>query len=160
MPLPLPYRRDLSVSYALRWALSRNPRYYDFSELGGDCTNFVSQCLYAGGGVMNFTPDTGWFYLGLNRRTPAWTGARFLMEFLLSNRGSGPVGMELPTQELWPGDVIFLTREGTAYHSLLVTGFSGPTPLVSTHSADKRNAPLTDYPSEGLRGVHILQFQL
>ena len=29
---------------------SRNPAYLDFHGLGGDCTNFVSQCLYAGAG--------------------------------------------------------------------------------------------------------------
>ncbi|MBQ3077368.1 MAG: amidase domain-containing protein [Clostridia bacterium] len=159
MSLPIPYRRTLSVSYAMRWALSRSPRYYDFSELGGDCTNFVSQCLYAGGGVMNFTPDTGWYYLGLNNRAPAWTGARFLQEFLTTNRGPGPVALEMPLEELWLGDVIFLTRDEVAYHSLLVTGFEGRMPLVSTHSADVLNVPLTNYPVAVARGFHILHFQ-
>ena len=35
------------VNYARKWAFSRNPAYYDFENIGGDCTNFVSQCLYA-----------------------------------------------------------------------------------------------------------------
>ena len=47
------YDRRRAVEYALRWALSRNPEYYDFEDIGGDCTNFVSQCLFAGCGVMN-----------------------------------------------------------------------------------------------------------
>ena len=42
-----------------RWALLRNPAYLDFHGLGGDCTTFVSQCLYAGAGVMNRTPVYG-----------------------------------------------------------------------------------------------------
>ena len=49
----LPYDRGAAVHYAHRWAYDRNPAYYDFSELGGDCTNFASQCLYAGSGVMD-----------------------------------------------------------------------------------------------------------
>lgn len=53
------YDRARAVAYARRWALERNPAYLNFDGLGGDCTNFVSQCLYAGCGVMNFTPVTG-----------------------------------------------------------------------------------------------------
>ena len=47
----LPYDRQKAVAYARRWALGRNPAYFDFQDLGGDCTNFASQCLYAGAGV-------------------------------------------------------------------------------------------------------------
>ena len=42
------YDRRLAVNYAKKWALSRNPKYYDYDNLGGDCTNFISQCIYAG----------------------------------------------------------------------------------------------------------------
>ena len=55
----IPYDRFAGVSYAHRWAYERNPKYMNFDELGGDCTNFASQCLYAGAGVMNFTPTMG-----------------------------------------------------------------------------------------------------
>ena len=51
-----------AVAYARRWAFGRNPDYYDFSRLGGDCTNYASQVLFAGAGVMNFTPTYGWYY--------------------------------------------------------------------------------------------------
>lgn len=37
-----PYDREQAVQYARMWAYDRNPAYYDFSNLGGDCTNFVS----------------------------------------------------------------------------------------------------------------------
>ena len=57
----LSYDREAAVAYARRFALSRNPAYYDFSDLGGDCTNFASQCIYAGAGIMNYTPTFGWY---------------------------------------------------------------------------------------------------
>ena len=41
------YNREEAVSYARKWALGRNPAYFDFQKLGGDCTNFASQCIYA-----------------------------------------------------------------------------------------------------------------
>ena len=43
----LPYDRARAVRYAHRWAYGRNPRFYDYEELGGDCTNFASQCCPA-----------------------------------------------------------------------------------------------------------------
>ena len=39
-----PYDRQAAVDYAHRWAYHRNPDFYNFDELGGDCTNFASQC--------------------------------------------------------------------------------------------------------------------
>ena len=44
----LRYNRRAAVAYAHRWAFRRNPVFYDYEGLGGDCTNFASQCLYAG----------------------------------------------------------------------------------------------------------------
>ena len=51
------YDRAAAVAYAHRWAYGRNPRYYDFENIGGDCTNFASQVLFAGSGVQNHTPQ-------------------------------------------------------------------------------------------------------
>ena len=78
----IPYDRRSAVAYAREWAFRRNPRFLDFSEIGGDCTNFVSQCLYAGSGVMNFTPVFGWYYLSSSNRTASWTGVEYLYNFL------------------------------------------------------------------------------
>lgn len=43
------YNPEKAIAYAQKWAYSRNPIYSDYSDLGGDCANFVSQCLIAGG---------------------------------------------------------------------------------------------------------------
>ena len=40
------YNRNKVVAYAKKWYNGRNGQYYSY---GQDCTNFVSQCLYAGG---------------------------------------------------------------------------------------------------------------
>ena len=77
MPTLQPYNRQAAVAYAHRWAFGRNPAYSNFDGMGGDCTNFASQCLYAGTGIMNFTPTYGWYYLSLNDRAPAWTGVEW-----------------------------------------------------------------------------------
>ncbi|MGN1098482.1 MAG: amidase domain-containing protein, partial [Clostridia bacterium] len=82
------YNRAAAVNYAKRWALSRNPLYYSFDELGGDCTGFISQAVYAGAGVMNYTPTFGWYYISPDDRAPAWTGVEFFYNFFTSNEGA------------------------------------------------------------------------
>lgn len=84
------YDRRAAFEYARMWAFRRNPRYYNFDGIGGDCTNFASQCIYAGAAVMNFTPTFGWYYIDINNRAPAWTGVEYLYNFLTDNEGEGP----------------------------------------------------------------------
>ena len=67
----LPYRREAAEAYARYWAYGRNPDFYDYEAIGGDCTNFASQCIYAGTGVMNFTPTYGWYYISADDKAPA-----------------------------------------------------------------------------------------
>ena len=43
------YNAKLALNYARTWYNRRNPSYTDYSDMGGDCANFVSQCLIAGG---------------------------------------------------------------------------------------------------------------
>lgn len=104
-----PYNRANAVAYAHEWAFRRNPQYYNFDRLGGDCTNFASQVLYAGSGVMNPTPTFGWYYYSLNERSPAWSGVEYLHRFLTTNRGVGPVATETDISQVEPGDIIQLS---------------------------------------------------
>ena len=48
------YEREKVLKYAKRWAYDRNPQFYNFDNVGGDCTSFVSQCILAGSNVMNY----------------------------------------------------------------------------------------------------------
>lgn len=150
------YDRAAAVAYAEKWALGRNPAYYDFQNIGGDCTNFVSQCLYAGAGVMNFTPDTGWYYRSVNDRAAAWTSVKYLFQFLTTNQGAGPFAEEVHATEAEVGDVIQLgSEDGDFYHSLLITA-TQPTILVCAHTFDVRNRPLYEYVWPRIRFLHIL----
>ncbi len=128
------YNRPEAAAYAKKWAYGRNPAYYNFNRLGGDCTNFASQCIYAGAGIMNFTPVFGWFYKTANDRTASWTGVEYLYNFLTKNEGVGPFAKEVPLDELEIGDIVQLGREtGDFYHSPVVVGFSGRRILVAAH---------------------------
>ena len=99
----IPYDRRAAVAYAHQWAYGRNPDFYDYEEIGGDCTNFASQCLYAGTGVMNFDPVYGWFYRDPNDKAPAWTGVEYFFDFITRQTPSpGPFGISTTLSELEP----------------------------------------------------------
>ena len=157
------YARDRAVAYAARWARSRNPLFYNFTGVGGDCTNFVSQCVLAGSCVMNFTPDFGWYYRNVNDRAPAFTGVEFFWDFFTGapdfaavNGGVGPFGREVSAAETEVGDVVQLAdRTGDFYHTLLITERSGEEIFVSAHSNDVYNRPLIAYDAPTKRFLHI-----
>ncbi len=154
------YDRQQAVAYAHRWAYSRNPDFYDFSHLGGDCTNFASQCIYAGSGVMNFNPTYGWYYISLNQRAPAWTGVLYLYNFLTQNQSVGPYGREVTIDQVEPGDICQLEiDEGRFQHSPVIVAVGSPaTPenvLVAAHSADRDYYPIAAYPYVQSRFIHI-----
>ena len=155
------YHREAAVAYAHQWAYRRNPDYYDFSGIGGDCTNFASQCLFAGAGIMNWIPTFGWYYRSIHDRTPSWTGVTFLYDFLTRNEGAGPFASEVTLRQVEPGDLIQLAVSGhTEYHHTPVIVRIDGTPslqtiLVAAHSNDCDWRPLSTYPITKLRCLHI-----
>lgn len=155
------YNRRAAVAYAVKWAYFRNPKYMEFDELGGDCTNFASQCVYAGSGVMNYTPVYGWYYIDPQNRTASWTGVEYFYNFMTTNEGVGPFGKDADISEVRPGDIAQLgTDEGSFYHSLVITQISGEpsydTIRVSAHNNDALLGPLSTYSFAAIRFIHIL----
>ena len=156
------YDRRAAVQYAHRWAFGRNPDFYDYENLGGDCTNFASQCVFAGSGIMNFLPTFGWYYIDANQKSPSWTGVEYFFNFLVRSQPSvGPVGRECTLQEIRPGDVIQLSFKGDVYqHTPVVVAawppFRPENILVAAHSYDADNRPLSSYEYRMIRPIQII----
>lgn len=158
------YDREKAIAYAHQWAFKRNPAYLDFSRYGGDCTNFISQCIYAGCNTMNPKPVFGWYYYNSYQRTASWTGAPYLYNFLVGNEGAGPFAKEVPLEELVPGDIIQLSFDGTIFrHSLFVVEMGkGGTPenvKIATHTYDRDYYPLSNYGYQKYRCLHIIGYR-
>ncbi len=152
------YNRQKVYEYAEKWAYERNPQYYNFDSIGGDCTNFVSQCIFAGCSQMNYSKRNGWYYINGNNKSPSWTGVEFLYNFLLSNNGAGPKGKISNIENLKVGDVIQLSFNGTTFtHSLIVVqnGTTVNNTLIAAHTYDTFGKSVVEYGFEKYRCMHI-----
>ncbi len=161
MLVSIAYRREHALEYARRWAFDRNPLFENYNGIGGDCTNFVSQCVYAGSCVMNYTPTFGWYYISSKDRSAAWTGVEYFYNFMTTNVGVAPYATETYPGGLIIGDVIQLARpDGKYYHSLLVTGYDESGYLVASHSDNALDRPLSTYQYATARFLHIEQVRI
>lgn len=151
------YNRTNALRYARRWALDRNPLFFSFNGIGGDCTNFASQILFAGGCVMNYQPTYGWYYISSNDRTPSWSGVSFFYDFLINNKEQGPFAHEVQPDETEPGDMIQLGNEnGEYYHTLIITKKDADGEIyIAAHSDDYLDRPLREYDYARIRYLHI-----
>ncbi len=156
------YNRENAVAYARRWALDRNPLFVDFTGRGGDCTNFVSQCLLAGSCTMDYTETFGWYFISEADRAPAWSGVEFLYDYLVGTGDfppntdrQGPYGRSMSRSRAQEGDVVQLARGGDFYHTLIITGFEGNEPLVSAHADDALDRRLSTYSFDSMRVIHV-----
>lgn len=150
------YDRESALSYAAEWAYKRNPAYHNFDDMGGDCTNFISQCLFAGCGAMNFTPVYGWYYINLSNRTPSWTGVNFLYQFLVNNNAIGPYAAVTDNRGVEVADLIQLKRGFHYTHTLIITKISGGNIYIASHTYDSYDNPLYNYMYDDIRYLHIL----
>ena len=151
------YNREQAITYAKEWAYRRNPKYYNFDAIGGDCTSFVSQCLYAGSGIMNYNQYNGWYYNSVNSRSPSWTGVEFLFEFLTTNQELGPSAKMVDSKFIQIGDVIQLKfyEKNNFSHSLLVVDKSESEIYIASHTDNAYHRALSSYAFEKVRFLHI-----
>lgn len=157
MILEKEYIRERAVMYARKYALVRNPLFYSFAGIGGNCTNFVSQCVLAGSCVMNFAPIYGWYYLSTNRRSASWTGVDFFYNFMIYNEGIGPYGRDAAIEEAMIGDVIQLQNaDGVFYHTLIISKIENGEIYICANSNDALDRPLSSYNYASFRLIHIM----
>ncbi len=154
------YDSDKSAGYAEKYALSPNPKYYYYDSLGGDCTNFCSQCLFEGCPQMNYLKTFGWYYIDANNKAPAWSAVAPFYNFITSNNSSGPFGRETTLPQIRKGDFIQISFDGEVFaHNSIVTKLVYP-PLpqnvyICCHTANRLNFPLSEFPYRKIRCLHI-----
>ena len=169
-----------SVAYAISHYNKPNTAYANYSSWGGDCTNFVSQCMKSGGWLMN----SKWKYYGPNLpdRTSSWTGAKEFYQYLTSS-GSGRVNIifkDIPAIDFTssPSDITafnnkaFLANKGdiiqlsntmvksTVHHSTIVTSKDAVSKKVFVTYRNATGYPVAKDRYVGEFGGYIQGFQV
>ncbi|WP_255298524.1 amidase domain-containing protein [Brevibacillus dissolubilis] len=133
------YNRARGVAYAEQYWNSYNSAYPKFEV---DCTNFVSQCLHAGGIPMTFTGNrgSGWWMRGKNW-SYSWSVAHSL--YLMMKSGKAPFYAKQvhDPRMLQPGDVICYDFDGDGrwqHNTYVVTKDANGMPLVNAHTTNSR----------------------
>ncbi|SMO93122.1 Putative amidase domain-containing protein [Melghirimyces algeriensis] len=135
------YNRTKAVQYAEAWWNGFNPRYGKFED---DCTNYISQCIHAGGISMDFAPrrDWGWWYRGSRENwSYSWAVAHSLQNYLASGGIMKAQRVDSP-QDLQLGDIICYDWDGDGrwQHNTIVTAFDPMgMPLVNAHTVSSRH---------------------
>ncbi len=144
------YDRSAAVRYALQYALSPNPAYVYYED--NDCSNFISQCLRAGGAKDDYNRTHPWWYNG----TPSvcWAVAHSLFWYIRTCSQQNGFGIKAQTYTLTNyneyatriqgkvvlGDLIQYRDEGRIQHSTIITSFDGNgEPLVCQHTFNGKN---------------------
>lgn len=150
------YDRKKVYEYAQKWAYKRNQKYYNFDPVGGDCTSFASQCIYAGINTMNYAKNKGWYYINGNSKSPSWSGVEYLYQFLVNNQSIGPSGKEVKKQEIEIGDLAQLSFDGIDYtHTLVIVKIIGNELYSASHTQDTFNKQVSSYNFMKIRYIHI-----
>ena len=124
------YNVSNAVAYADKYCINYNSAYNSYKGRGGDCANFVSQCLYNGG----FPQDSTWY-----KHSVAWINvmkqiAHFKKygSFMSANNGNILTGN--PIYFDWNGD-------STYDHATICVGRNNSgVPILDSHTKDLYHA--------------------
>ena len=131
------------AAYAKKYWSNYNPDYpnYNGHGDGGDCTNFVSQSLKAGGWkhVPGYTYDFHKWFGNADIQSDSFVGVNEFSWFALSSKRVTPLPY---VYQLDVGDVLQMdfNKDGSKDHSMIVT-YRSPqgVPYVSYHSTNTYN---------------------
>lgn len=179
------YDPSAAVNYAKIFSSNYNTLFPNYTSSGGDCTNFVSQCIWAGFGGNNvssaisgrqYPMDKSGAYLWYPGQT-SWSGTFSLVDYAtnmnaatspeagwLSNVNEYSSAANLPAMN-YAGAVLMVPGRNSSnqvvnYGHAIIAGYgtSYSTIRYAGHSPAASNAKLSDFPdiSGGTRPVKVI----
>ncbi len=154
------YNREKAAAYADKYYVNYNSKYKDCNGIGGDCTNYVSQCIgdkEEGGGIAF---DYTWFCVypkhGKAEGSKAFVNTDAFKGYLVySGRGrvlkrgdfeevtkqtpDSPIGS---AGKLKIGDLICFETKGQIDHFSIITALdSKGYPMINSHTVERYHVP-------------------
>ena len=118
-----PYDRAAAEQYMRQYDHQRNSRWYAYDDVGGNCMNFGSQVLLAGGIPMDDAGGSKWFWRGQNDLDLSWINVGRFYSYARENRGYGLVAdTEANYYTGGVGDILILGPDGGHNHTTVISG--------------------------------------
>lgn len=170
------YDPQKALEYSYKWIGKtehlRNPSFTEYDIYGGNCNNFTSQCLLAGGIPMDISgKQWKWYGEDINNtggrfgRSSSWAACEYFYEYCRDNSGYGLVtDINSNLYSGRPGDIIQYVSDGVGVHSVIISKViydeNGNVLeyLVNSNTTDKIDSPMILYGYTDLRLIKIIGY--
>lgn len=136
------YNRIAARDYAYKYWSSYNPAYTSYKGNGGDCANFVSQCLHAGG----IPTDTTW-----KADSVSWIRASAVPSYMMNK------GYATKTSYTNATAGSFAYTSSGAGHAVLVTINDGAKITYTAHTTDRKDAAFSSTDLNGNYSFYVIK---
>lgn len=148
-----PYDRAAAEQYMRQYDHQRSSAWHAYDDVGGNCMNFGSQVLTAGGiPALPGGYEDGWFYNSSRSVSLPWVNVGGFLDLAAEHTGSGLVAVvNAPYFTGEVGDIITMGVEKPRNHTTLICGVltdeAGQTVdyLLCSNTANLRNYPASAY---------------
>lgn len=136
------YNRIAARDYAHKYWSSYNPAYTSYKGNGGDCANFVSQCLHAGG----IPTDATW-----KADSVSWIRASAVPSYMMNK------GYATKTSYTNATAGSFAYTSSGAGHAVLVTINDGAKIAYTAHTTDRKDAAFSSTDLNGNYSFYVIK---
>lgn len=136
------YNSIAARDYAYKYWSSYNPAYTSYKGNGGDCANFVSQCLHAGG----IPTDATW-----KADSVSWIRASAVPSYMMNK------GYATKTSYTNATAGSFAYTSSGAGHAVLVTINDGAKIAYTAHTTDRKDAAFSSTDLNGNYSFYVIK---
>lgn len=136
------YNRIAARDYAYKYWSSYNPAYTSYKGNGGDCANFVSQCIHAGG----IPTDATW-----KADSVSWIRASAVPSYMVNK------GYATKTSYTNATAGSFAYTSSGAGHAVLVTINDGAKIAYTAHTTDRKDAAFSSTDLNGNYSFYVIK---
>lgn len=136
------YNRIAARDYAYKYWSSYNPAYTSYKGNGGDCANFVSQCIHAGG----IPTDATW-----KADSVSWIRASAVPSYMMNK------GYATKTSYTNATAGNFAYTSSGAGHAVLVTINDGAKIAYTAHTTDRKDAAFSSTDLNGNYSFYVIK---
>ena len=146
-----PYDRAAARQYMQTYIEIRNGAWYAYDDAGGNCQNFGSQVLLAGGIPMDTEGEAQWYWYDLYDTDLSWINVDYFLEYARTNNGYGLVAdTDIPYYSAQVGDLLIMgdvEPRHTTVITDIITDENGNTVdyLLCSNTSNYRNFPAGAY---------------